>query len=542
MSLSKKDKAVDVPTDDDTSLHQFTDESGAPATLPEVGNGGEESKMKVLLGLMKKLMGVKDVANLRISLPASLLEPIPNLEYWQYADRADIFAAIGDSDNEVDRMLAVLRFSFSKELKFIRARLGKPYNSALGEHFRCSWRLPPIVIDKETGEPVIRTHIHVPIPGEPAYGGQGGSGWTTPVLGPEHGGRTNSEASSFVSTSSKASKKSPAIGYKQGNKSTDTISVNKTIPGPGDEIESDPDAGVVESEKVTVVFLCEQVSHHPPISAYYYTCPEKGIEGYGMDQISAKVSGMSVKVGPGASNRGIFLKIAREGPGQGEEYQITHPSASVNGILKGSYYGTISDQIQINCRGGEKSKTKLRALIDYKDESWIGKPRFLLDGVIYRYIVGNELEEGWTKPKQVPADKIVANVEGSWMKEVRYKLKGSKEWKTLLDLDLLALIPKDVRPLEEQDEQESRRLWDPVTQQLVGKNWGEATRQKQVIEQQQRDKAAARKAKGEDHQSRFFEADYEDGRPKLSQEGKKAIEQEMTRLSAKARERAENEI
>lgn len=34
----------------------------------------------------------------------------------------------------------------------------------------------------------------------------------------------------------------------------------------------------------------------------------------------------------------------------------------------------------------------------------------------------------------------------------------------LLDLDQLALIPKSVRPLEEQDEQESRRLWDPVTQ------------------------------------------------------------------------------
>lgn len=31
-------------------------------------------------------------------------------------------------------MLAVLRFSFSKELKFVRARLGKPYNSALGKY------------------------------------------------------------------------------------------------------------------------------------------------------------------------------------------------------------------------------------------------------------------------------------------------------------------------------------------------------------------------------------------------------------------------
>nr|XP_019046799.1 hypothetical protein I302_03402 [Kwoniella bestiolae CBS 10118]OCF25729.1 hypothetical protein I302_03402 [Kwoniella bestiolae CBS 10118] len=489
-----------------------------------------------------KLMGVKDVANLRISLPASLLEPIPNLEYWQYADRADIFAAIGDSDEELGRMLAVLRFSFSKELKFIRARLGKPYNSALGEHFRCSWRLPPIVIDQATGEPVIRTHIHVPLAGEPAYGGQGGSGWTTPILGPEHGGKPSSEASSIISSSSKASKKQPTgLGLKQANKSSDTISINRAIPGPGDEIESDPDAGVVESEKVTVVFLCEQVSHHPPVSACYYTCPEKGIEGYGMDQISAKVSGMSVKVGPGSSNRGIFIRIARDGPGKGEEYQITHPSASVNGILKGSYYGTISDQISITCRGGEDGKTKLRALIDYKDESWIGKPKFLLDGVVYRYTVGNETEEGWTKPKQVPVDKVVAQLEGSWMKEIRYKLKGEKEWKVLLDLDLLALIPKDVRPLEEQDEQESRRLWDPVTQHLIGKNWGEATRQKQAIEQKQRDKAAARKAKGEDHQSQYFVEDYEDGRPKLSEAGKKAIESEIARLDAKARERV-NEL
>jgi hypothetical protein len=39
---------------------------------------------------------------------------------------------IGDSPDEFERMLAVLRFSFSKELKFVRARLGKPYNSALG--------------------------------------------------------------------------------------------------------------------------------------------------------------------------------------------------------------------------------------------------------------------------------------------------------------------------------------------------------------------------------------------------------------------------
>lgn len=72
----------------------------------------------------------------------------------------------------------------------------------------------------------------------------------------------------------------------------------------------------------------------------------------------------------------------------------------------------------------------------------------------------------------------------------------SQEWKILIDMDELALIPKLVRPLEEQDEQESRKLWDPVTQNLLAKNWGEATKQKQVIEQRQRDIAAKLKADG----------------------------------------------
>jgi len=101
------------------------------------------------------------------------------------------------------------------------------------------------------------------------------------------------------------------------------------------------------------------------------------------------------------------------------------------------------------------------------------------------------------------------------MKQIKYKLKGEKvspsypsrsgksklkltlkEWRVLIDLDQLALIPKDVRPMSEQDGHESRKLWDPVTQNLLSKNWGEATRQKQVIEQAQRDLSAKRKAEG----------------------------------------------
>jgi len=95
----------------------------------------------------------------------------------------------------------------------------------------------------------------------------------------------------------------------------------------------------------TCIFLqTEQVSHHPPISSYYTACPAKHISASGVDQISAKVSGTTVRVAPGVKNKGIFIRIDG-GPGEGERYQITHPTAQVNGILRGSFYATVADSV-----------------------------------------------------------------------------------------------------------------------------------------------------------------------------------------------------
>lgn len=83
-----------------------------------------------------RFIGVKDIASVRFSLPAQLLEPTPNLEYWTYLDRPETFTAIGDSDEPLDRMLEVLRFWFTKDLKYVKGKPCKPYNSTLGEFFR----------------------------------------------------------------------------------------------------------------------------------------------------------------------------------------------------------------------------------------------------------------------------------------------------------------------------------------------------------------------------------------------------------------------
>ena len=72
---------------------------------------------------------------------------------------------------------------------------------------------------------------------------------------------------------------------------------------------------------------------------------------------------------------------------------------------------------------------------------------------------------------------------------------------------MLGLVPKTVRPLDSQDAYESRRFWQDVTDKMLAKSWGEATASKQAIEQAQRDKAAERKANGEEFEPRYFSTD-----------------------------------
>jgi hypothetical protein len=120
------------------------------------------------------------------------------------------------------------------------------------------------------------------------------------------------------------------------------------------------------SERLRVVYVTEQISHHPPISAYFASCPARSLEIMGIDQISAKVSGTTLRVSPGSFNKGIFLKMTG-GHGSGELYNITHPVASVNGLLRGSFYVTVGESTIITCSGGKRGQ-KLRAIIDYKDE------------------------------------------------------------------------------------------------------------------------------------------------------------------------------
>lgn len=83
---------------------------------------------------------------------------------------------------------------------------------------------------------------------------------------------------------------------------------------------------------VTISFLTEQTSHHPPVSAYYVYCPEKGISARGIDQLSGSFTGTRIRVIPGEYNLGIFVTLHKF---DDEQYHLKHPSAFLGGLMRG---------------------------------------------------------------------------------------------------------------------------------------------------------------------------------------------------------------
>ncbi|KAF5844891.1 hypothetical protein GGP41_008812 [Bipolaris sorokiniana] len=417
--------------------------SGDNSRAPTPSNAAAEkapddsSKFKTFLGILRRFIGVSDLAAVRFSLPAQLLEPRPNLEYWHYLDRPDTFISIGDSDDDLGRMLGCLRFWFTKDLKYVKGKPCKPYNSTLGEFFRCNWKIED----------------------------------THPTL------KTPNSAPTSAASSTKGSGK-----------------------------------------KVTVSYLTEQTSHHPPVSAFYVDCPEKGISARGYDQISAKFTGTSVRVAAGAHNLGIFITLKNR---DNEEYQLTHPAAYLGGILRGSLNVSVADSCFITC-----PKTGLKVILEYQEEGWLGRSQNKVMGVIFKYDPNNDTI---TKIKDVSDKDVLGRIEGSWQDKVYYTL-GSKpfskvsEKNLIIDLNPLDPVAKVVPPIEKQLPNESLKFWEGVTNAIVGRQYNMATTLKTEIEEKQRQKAAERKAADKEWQPRFFTGAVTPvGKPDLTKDGEEAL-------------------
>ncbi|KAK0625344.1 hypothetical protein B0T17DRAFT_493307 [Bombardia bombarda] len=445
--------------------------SPAPPTTDEHHSDG--SKLKTFLSILRKFIGVTDLASVRFSLPSQLLEPTPNLEYWNYLDSPNAFIAIGTADDPVDRMLEVLRFWFTKDLKYAKGRPCKPYNSCLGEFFRCNW-------ETEDDAPRINTKV-----------------------------LQESSAPASGASSTKSGKQLSVPGGLRGGgdpRAASNLSVAQTVLNP--------------TKPVRISYLTEQTSHHPPVSAFYISCPEKGLHARGYDQITAKFTGTSIKVMPGEHNLGIFITVEKR---DHETYQLTHPAAHLGGLLRGSLSVTVGDVAYITC-----PETKLKAILRYYDEGWLGRSTNKVEGIIFRYDPDDDDKQ---RIVDVPEEDILVQLNGPWKEKVVFTL-GPKpvnshpleKQMTIIDIAPLNVAPKVLPPAEQQLSNESLQMWGNVTNAIHSKQFSRATTLKQELEEAQREKAREREKKGEVWKPVFFEnVTDKEGKPQLTDKGREVL-------------------
>uniref|UniRef100_A0A672GK50 Oxysterol-binding protein n=1 Tax=Salarias fasciatus TaxID=181472 RepID=A0A672GK50_SALFA len=214
-------------------------------------------------------------------------------------------------------------------------------------------------------------------------------------------------------------------------------------------------------------YIAEQVSHHPPISAFHICNRKDGFSISGSILAKSKFYGNSLSAILDGKARLLFLS-------RDEEYVITMPYAHCKGILYGTMTLELGGKITIECE-----KTKCLTELEFKLKPFLGGS-CSVNQISGKIFVGEEL---------------LATVDGHWDGEVfiHEKRSGQQEtlWNPSSDIRS-ARLKRQVVQVDQQGEFESERLWQHVTSAIMDRDQVRATQEKFVLEEAQRKEARER--------------------------------------------------
>uniref|UniRef100_A0A8C8GXB2 Oxysterol-binding protein n=1 Tax=Oncorhynchus tshawytscha TaxID=74940 RepID=A0A8C8GXB2_ONCTS len=213
-------------------------------------------------------------------------------------------------------------------------------------------------------------------------------------------------------------------------------------------------------------YIAEQISHHPPISAFYVCNKKDGFYISGSILAKSKFYGNSLSAILDGRARLMLL-------GRDEEYVITMPYAHCKGILYGTMTLELGGKITIECE-----KTKYVAELEFKLKPFLG-------GSSSVNVISGKIQQG---------DELLATVDGHWDGEVFLQEKSGQQehlWNPTPEVRSTRL-KRQVVQLDQQGQFESERLWQHVTSAIVDRDQNQATQEKFVLEEAQRNQAKDR--------------------------------------------------
>ncbi len=216
-------------------------------------------------------------------------------------------------------------------------------------------------------------------------------------------------------------------------------------------------------------YISEQVSHHPPISAFYVTNRQDGFSISCSMLAKSKFYGNSTSaILEGTASLTLLPR--------GETYTLTIPYAHCKGILMGTLSMELGGKIAIECEN-----TGYKADVEFKLKPFLG-------GSEYTNLVTARIKLG---------KETLASINGHWDGEIKMKDSRSGEESVLFS------PTPDVRskrlkrftvPIESQGLNESERLWQHVSAAIHRDDQVGATEEKTALEESQRALVKERKA------------------------------------------------
>lgn len=226
----------------------------------------------------------------------------------------------------------------------------------------------------------------------------------------------------------------------------------------------------------TTCLVSEQVSHHPPVTAYCIWNEKHGLKLQGYNGQEASFTGRTInvkQVGHALLHIDAF----------NEDHFITLPTLHIEGILRGAPYVELNGSSYIQSSSGYTSK------IDYSGRGWIRGKRNSFTASVFR--TGHEKDPLYT-------------IDGQWNESFTLgDVKGARNLETF-DTSSAQTTPLSLAPLDQQDPMESRRVWQKVAQAIERGDMEATSKEKSAVENAQRALRKKEKDESREWQRQFF--------------------------------------
>lgn len=231
-----------------------------------------------------------------------------------------------------------------------------------------------------------------------------------------------------------------------------------------------------EDETGTTQLVSEQVSHHPPVTAYCIWNGKHGVQLQGYNGQKASFSGTTITV------RQIGHAILHLDK-YNEDYLITLPSLHIEGLISGSPY------VELNRTSYIQSSSGYTAKIDYSGRGWLSGKKNTFKATLYPQ--GKEREQLYT-------------IDGQWNESFTIRNAKTRQEVETYSPKTSKTTPLTVAAIDQQDEMESRRAWQKVAQAIERGDMETASTEKSIIENSQRDLRKKERGENREWERRFF--------------------------------------